>query len=103
MKRLLTMPGGPELGLLRSRLEAAGIGCELRDEQMSQTIHCAAFPAELWILDDNDYSKAVGLCEAWKGPPAGTTRSWICRECGETVDGQFVACWRCGTGREGPT
>lgn len=96
MKRLLSTMGGPELGLLKSRLEEAGIGCDLRDEQTSQTIHSAAFPAELWILDDGDYAEAVALSKAWQGAPSEAREDWICSGCGEGLGGQFVACWKCG-------
>ena len=99
MKRLLSSPGGPEIGLLQSRLEETGIPCVLLDEQMAQAIHSAAFPAELWITHDADYRRAVDLCEAWQVPSSEPLQPWTCPECSEVLAGEFTHCWKCGIER----
>lgn len=99
MKRLLSSLGGPEMGLLKSRLEENGIPCVLLDEQMSQTIHSAAFLAELWVADDGDYRQAVDLCEAWQQPSPLALQGWTCPECGEVLAAEFNTCWKCGLER----
>lgn len=100
MRQLLSTLGGPELGLLKSRLEDAGIACEVRDEQMSQTIHSAAFPAELWIVKEEDYPQAVALWSAWNTSPSAPPEAWTCPACGERLESPFTECWKCGAQRE---
>lgn len=103
MKRLFSSPDSTEIGLLKSRLEEAGIPCLLRNEQISQAIPSAAFAAELWIGKDQDYPRAVDLCEAWRHPSAEVRPIWTCPHCGEKLGGQFSACWKCGTQRDAVT
>ena len=100
MKRLFSSPDSAELGLLKSRLEDAGIPCLLQYEQISHMLPSAAFSAELWTVSDGDYGKAVGLCEAWRHPSFEARRAWTCAKCGEQLEGQFGACWKCGSKRD---
>ena len=103
MKRLFSSPDSAEMGLLKSRLEEAGIPCLLRNEQISQAIPSVAFAAELWIGNDQDYPKAVDLCETWRHPSAAVRPIWTCPQCGEKLGGQFTACWKCETQRDATT
>ena len=51
---------------------------------------------ELWVLNDLDYDRAKQLIDvdiADESPMA----SWKCRKCGEQNEGQFAACWNCGS------
>jgi glutamate-1-semialdehyde aminotransferase len=100
MKPIFSSPNSAELGLLKSRLEAEGIPCGIRNEQTSQVIPTEAFSAELCVLRDEDHERAVELCEAWQRPPAGFREPWVCRQCGERLEGQFTECWKCGSSRE---
>ena len=68
MKRLFSSPDSAEVGLLRSRLETAGIPCEIRNEFLSQAMPGIPFDPELWVLDDKDYREASELLAAWRGP-----------------------------------
>jgi hypothetical protein len=70
VKRLFSSPESSELGLLKARLENAGIRCAIRNEFLSQAIPGVAFEAELWVLDDEDYGEACELLAAWQHPPA---------------------------------
>ena len=69
MKQLLSSSNSAEVGLLASRLETAGIRCELRNEALSQIIPGLAFAEELWILNDEDFREASDLVAAWQSPP----------------------------------
>ena len=72
MKRIFSSSNSAEVGLLASRLETAGIQCELRNEALAQVIPGAAFAEELWILNDEDYREAADLVAAFQGPaPSG--------------------------------
>lgn len=47
---------------------------------------------EVWITDDAQEAQALAIMEALQNTPQ---RRWVCA-CGETVEGGFEACWRCG-------
>jgi len=68
MRQIFSSSDSAELGLLASRLEAAGIACEVRSE--SQVIPGIPFGPELWILEDEDYPEAAELLSAWQNPIA---------------------------------
>jgi hypothetical protein len=61
MKRIFSSSNSAEVGLLASRLENAGIPCEVRNEALAQVIPGIAFEPELWILNDEDYAEATAL------------------------------------------
>ena len=72
MKRIFSSSNSTEVGLIESRLENAGIQCELRNEALSQVIPGAAFAEELWVLNDEDYHEAAALVADWRDPaPSG--------------------------------
>ena len=68
MKRLFSSPDSAEIGLLRNRLEAAGIDCEIRNEYLSPAMPGAPFDQELWVLKDEEFAEASGLLAAWRLP-----------------------------------
>jgi hypothetical protein len=68
MKRLFSSPDSAEIGVVRSRLEALGIGCEIRNEHSSSAMLGAPFYPELWVLDDAQFSEAGELLAAWRQP-----------------------------------
>jgi hypothetical protein len=100
MKRIVASANSAELGLLKSRLEAAGIPCHIRNEQTSQVIPTTAFAAELCVLHEADYPRALELCAAWQQPPPASQQPWSCPRCGEQLEGQFTSCWKCGADRD---
>ena len=68
MKQLFSSPDSAEVGLLRSRLEAAGIKCEIRNEYLSPAMPGAPFYPEIWILKDEEFAEASELLAAWRQP-----------------------------------
>ncbi len=74
--------GGIEASV--QRYFASGIAGEIPPDQ--------ALP-EVWIADDSALDAARALLQALRHPPS---RHWLCRACGETVDGPFDQCWNCG-------
>src|SRR6266849_6020850 len=87
--------------MLKSILEKAGIPCMIRNEYLSMALGELA-PAdctpELWILNDEDYPRAKEIVDAWQNAKIENHGPWVCR-CGETVEGQFTSCWKCGRER----
>ena len=61
MKLVFSSPDSAEVGLAQSRLEAAGIACEVRNDAVSQINPGVAFMPELWVLRDEDYADARRL------------------------------------------
>jgi hypothetical protein len=47
---------------------------------------------EVWLTNDEEESGARSLLDALQNMPQ---RRWLC-QCGETVEGGFERCWRCG-------
>src|SRR5215510_5884488 len=105
MKKLFTFNVGEnaQLGLLKDLLEKAFIPCSTRNDYLSAASGGIPFTEcypELWILNDEDYPRAEEVLDQWLAPKNQVSNSWVCPGCGETVEGQFVSCWKCGTARE---
>jgi rubrerythrin len=49
---------------------------------------------EVWLLDDAKFDGARARLAELQRPPA--ERRWVCRQCGELVEGPFEQCWNCG-------
>ena len=105
MKRVFSLPveESSELTLLQNMLEAAGIRCLIKNEQLALVIPAAPFTAELWVEDDQDLDRALELYQAWRDPAPGAPGSWTCRHCGERLRAQFDSCWKCGHKRDSDT
>lgn len=99
MKRLLRSALVSDIGLVRGLLERAGIECFTKNEQLAGALGDIPFlecEPELWIIHDADLSRAQIIVAAHMAP-ASTTEQWRCTHCGEIIDGQFEACWQCGS------
>lgn len=82
----------------KNLLEAAGIRVLVRNQYLSGAmgeLPPAECQAELWVVQDGDYERAVAVFEAQRasGP------DWTCAACGEVLGAQFTQCWRCGAYR----
>lgn len=96
MRRLVQAPNGAlatlwadmlcQAGIEASvqRYFASGIAGEIPPDQ--------ALP-EVWIHDDQVFERARALLAELRRPP---WRHWVCRGCGEHIDGPFDSCWQCG-------
>jgi hypothetical protein len=90
-------------GLLKELLTREGIDCLVRNEQLFSALgeipFLECYP-ELWIVDDEVYPRAKLLLDGWLANDPETSVSWTCPQCGEILEGQFGACWKCGSRRE---
>lgn len=89
----------PQAGLLKERLEQEGIACLLRNVELSSALGEIPFLEclpELWVIDDEMYPRARMLLKGWSDMGAQAGEPWTCPGCGETLEGQFDACWNCG-------
>jgi len=68
MKKLFTLSNSAEAGLIKSRLEEAGIKCEMRNEFVAQVVPGMAFDPEVWVVEDAQYEEAKALLAEWHEP-----------------------------------
>lgn len=96
MKRLTSAPNLALATLWRDMLAGAGIDCSVQRAYSSgiagEIPPDQALP-EIWVLDDGALESARSLLAALRRPPH---RHWVCRACGERIDGPFEQCWNCG-------
>jgi len=88
---------------VRNALEARGIRCEVRGEQRGTLFGEIPMPdamTEVWLLDGAQKALAQEVLSETETPQAS---SWTCRNCGESVEGQFTECWNCQAHRPDPS
>ena len=88
-----------EVHHLKNLLEAEGIRCHIRNELLSRLAGEIPFTEcapELWLLDERDLEHARRIVAEFDRA-AVAAPPWQCPGCGEALEGQFSACWRCGT------
>jgi len=87
------------ISIFQNILEGYGIRCWIKNEFLFAAIGEIP-PIESWPLlcvDDADFEEAKRIVDealAEKDLPI-----WKCDSCGEVIEGQFTACWNCGTSR----
>ena len=95
------------MGLCESILTSNGIPAEIRNRGVSSLMgeipFAEAFP-ELWVLNDEDYDRAIELLQEYHRSAAESAAAgqWKCPSCGESVPGNFDTCWKCQTPRVQP-
>ena len=98
MKRIATAESLAEIGHFRNVLEQNGIGCTVKNEQLSGALGEVPFLEclpELWVLRDADADRAERLIAELRQEAVGG-ESWRCSRCKEENEAQFAACWNCG-------
>lgn len=87
---------------LKNLLQSAGIRCHLRNEELVRLAGEVPFPEcalQLFVDRAEDRSAAEALVRDFLKPRPQAQASWRCPSCGETIEGQFTACWNCGADR----
>ncbi len=93
-----------EAHFVKGLLEANGIEAEVRGEALfgalgELPITLDSLPS-VWIVDDGQQRKALAVIATFEGgDPSAGSEPWTCSGCGERLDAQFTACWRCGADR----
>ena len=83
----------------RNLLEAEGIRAVVRNEILSSAmgeLPPAECQVEVWVLREADAERAA---EILRNPRGRGEAPWRCASCGESSEGQFTQCWRCGAVR----
>ncbi len=90
-----------EIHHLKNLLEAEGIRCHIKNELLSRLAGEIPFTEcapELWLRDARDLDRARQVvADFGRGAPA--KGPWQCPACGESLEGQFSASWRCSAPR----
>lgn len=88
-----------EAHLLKGVLDNAGIESEIRHEALfgaSGGVPVNEARPEIWVLDEGRAAEAAALLRQQLPTGLDAGRPWRCATCGETVEAQFTACWKCG-------
>ena len=91
-----------EVHHLKNLLQADGIRCHIRNEDLVRLAGEVPFTEcalQLVIDRDEDWAAAGGVLREFLRPLPRAAESWRCPRCGEVIEGQFTACWKCGSGR----
>ena len=103
MKQVHVAKHAPEAHLVKGFLESNGVAAVVRGEFL--TSGWGELPVDVcavWIVDDAQYEQAHALVAAFlRGDAAREHRGqhWLCSHCGEELEGQFTACWKCGAAK----
>jgi len=102
VKRVFTSHDPILAGYLRALLEEHGIGCIVKNEYLlggvGELPPSECWP-EVWVVEDGDEARACALVEeARPVEPASGVAAWRCLACGEWIEPEFGACWRCAAG-----
>ena len=101
MKKVYSSEHGFMTGHIKEILEEEGIDCMIKNLNLTGAVGeippIECWP-EIWILHDEDYNQAHSIIEGLTKESNEYRSSWVCH-CGEKIEGQFTACWSCGTAR----
>jgi hypothetical protein len=87
-----------EIAHLRNLLETEGIACIVRNERLAGALGEIPFVEcwpELWVVENGYALRAREIVRAARAAVTDHGPDWQCACCGERVEGQFDACWRC--------
>jgi len=99
MKKLTSAPTAITLHHFRNLLMAEGIASEIRNEFFGGILGEMPFTEtwpQLWVVNNLDFERAKQLIDG-SVLDESPKESWRCKHCGEENEGQFAACWKCGS------
>lgn len=103
MKRVFASQDRAALAIVHGMLADEGIETTIQNENTSavsgEVPFMLALP-EVWVLRDEDEAPARVIVERFHSGEAldqKPSQPWKCPHCGEMIEGQFTACWNCGT------
>jgi len=105
MKPLYNARHATEAHLIRGYLESQGVETVVRGEFLAGGV--GELPADLckvWVIDDQQFVRADELLRRFLQGEAASEYAherWRCEPCKEDIEGQFTACWHCGSVRPG--
>jgi len=101
--KVYTAPDLPMVGHIKNILELYGIDCTIQNQFSSAAVGeippIECWP-ELWIVNPKQLESAKTIVKETLNPSFQDLPSWECPKCDESIEGQFTACWNCGTERK---
>ncbi len=98
--RIYSAPVLAQVANIRHILEMHGIACRIQGEYRSgaagEIPPTEAWP-ELWVDDPAQLAEAQRLVDEAIRSADTAQPGWTCPSCREVNEGQFGACWNCGT------
>jgi hypothetical protein len=106
MKPLYTSLNLHEIHHLRNLLQSAGISCRICNERLSTLageVPFAECAMRLELENEADRDSAEALIREMARRSERSGSIWTCTRCGEQLEAQFTACWRCGAEKKLPS
>lgn len=106
MKKIYLAENPADAHLLKALLEGEGIRADVVGEFLYSCrgevpIAPDSMPS-VWVIDDSDFEKAEEIIRGYRLTENGARNNgeeWKCAGCGETNEGLFTECWKCGKSR----
>jgi hypothetical protein len=105
MKKVTSSQSLVTISHYRNLLRSEGIAAFIRNQYLGSIIGEMPFEEvwpELWVQNDLDYDRALQLIDSVTLASESPSSPWACRSCGTENEGQFGACWNCGTAEAMP-
>lgn len=100
MKHIYTHIEYSRVGHYQAVLEEKGIQTLVKNKDaaigMGEIPVVEIWP-ELWVVNDEDFEKAVEILKELNDVLERKIEPWVCQNCGKTVEYGFGECWNCGT------
>ncbi|HEY3330743.1 MAG TPA: DUF2007 domain-containing protein [Capsulimonadaceae bacterium] len=97
MHKLYSSPVLLKVELIKSLLDDSGIEAVIRNQYLvmarGDVPYTESWP-EVWVSDAHTDAARQLLAE-FNSEPVSAQPDWICKRCGETIEGQFSDCWKC--------
>ena len=106
MKRVHTARHLTEAHLLADLLEAEGIPAATRSTNYGSLSFAHIWdPPSVWIVEGSDLERATRFVEEFsrRSPEQESAATWRCDKCGEHIEEQFDACWKCSGQEDAPS
>lgn len=97
MKKLYSAPTAITLQVIKSKLEAEGINCFIREEfpaAAGEVPRIVCWPT-LCVVDDDQFEMAEKILSQIIKDQNSLKQPWICQSCNVEVDGELEICWNC--------
>ena len=101
MRCVYTADNPTEAHLVKGLLEAEGIESVVQGEHLFPLRGIIPVTADtnptVCVVNEADFDQARSIAKTYdQGTHSGQPKSWGCPLCGEELEGQFTACWKCG-------
>lgn len=100
MKKVTSADSLVTINHYKNLLTSEGIPAFIRNEHLGGILGEMPFQEvwpELWVENDLDFDRALQLIDSNNLLRESPESAWHCRICDAENEGQFAACWQCGT------